>query len=50
MLRNWEARRMDYGRGRWAAFHPAGYWSIQASYGKRAAEREARRLNKESAR
>lgn len=43
----WEARRMDYGRGRWAAFHPAGYWTIPARYGRQAAEREAERLNRE---
>lgn len=41
----WEARKMEYGKGRWAAFHPRGYWTIPAYYGKKAAERLARKLN-----
>lgn len=47
MASQWEARRMDYGRGRWAAFHPAGYWTIPAHYGYQAAKRLAKRLNRE---
>ncbi len=45
----WRAQRMDYGRGRWAAFHPRGYWSIPARYGLRAAMAEANRRNKADA-
>jgi hypothetical protein len=45
MTPHWEARRMEYGHGRWAAFHPLGYWAVPSRYGRKAAEAEARRRN-----